>query len=104
MEIRQLQPHFVGEVSGVDSAKPLDAAAVSDIWNAIDRYAVLVLHEQHLDDEQLRNFARNFGTLEIGRAAAEARRRRLSLPEIGDISNLDEESNLRQRYDRRRLD
>src|SRR6516164_8283910 len=46
----------------------------------------------------------NFGRLEIGRAAAEARKRRLTLPEIGDISNLDEEGRLRQREDRRRLD
>jgi alpha-ketoglutarate-dependent 2,4-dichlorophenoxyacetate dioxygenase len=65
---------------------------------------VLVFHDQHLDDEGLRNFATNFGELEIGRAAAEAEKRRLALPEIGDISNLDEEGRLRRRDDRRRLD
>jgi alpha-ketoglutarate-dependent taurine dioxygenase len=31
-------------------------------------------------------------------------KRRLALPEIGDISNLDEEGRLRRRDDRRRLD
>jgi alpha-ketoglutarate-dependent 2,4-dichlorophenoxyacetate dioxygenase len=91
MEIRQLQPFFAGEVSGMDLAQPLDAAAVRTLWEAIDRYAVLIFHEQRLSDEQLRDFARNFGELEIGRSAAEGGRRRLSLPEIGDISNLDEE-------------
>jgi hypothetical protein len=65
---------------------------------------VLVFRDQHLDDEKLRDFAANFGRLEIGRAAAESRKRRLALPEIGDISNLDEEGRLRQREDRRRLD
>ena len=32
-------------------------AMVDRIWEAIDRYAVLVFHDQHLDDEGLRNFA-----------------------------------------------
>ena len=72
--------------------------------SATDRYAVLVFHDQHLDDERLRDFANHFGELEIGRAAAEAAKRRLALPQIGDISNLDEEGQLRSRDDRRRLD
>src|SRR5215470_7086167 len=101
-EIRHIHPLFAAEVSGVDLGAPSDAAAVGAIWEAIDRYAVLVFRDQHLDDEKLRDFAANFGTLEIGRAAAEARKRRLALPEIGDISNLDEEGRLRQREDRRR--
>jgi len=104
MEIRQLHPLFAGEVGGIDLARPLDAAAVGAIWEAIDRYAVLVFHDQRLSDEKLRDFARNFGGLEIGRSAAEGGKRRLALPEIGDISNLDEAGRLRERNDRRRLD
>ena len=104
MEIRQLHPLFAGEVGGIDLAQPLDAAAVGAIWEAIDQYAVLVFHDQRLSDEQLRDFARNFGGLEIGRSAAEGGKRRLALPEIGDISNLDEAGRLRERNDRRRLD
>lgn len=104
MEIRQIHPLFAAEVSGIDLGKPTDAETVTAIWEAIDRYAVLVFHGQQLDDGQLRDFAGNFGKLEIGRAAAEARKRRLVLPEIGDISNLDEEGRLRRRDDRRRLD
>jgi alpha-ketoglutarate-dependent 2,4-dichlorophenoxyacetate dioxygenase len=104
MKIRQLHRHFVGEVNGVDLGRPLDAAAIRAVWDAIDRYAVLVFHDQRLNDEQLRAFAAHFGELEIGRSAAEGGKRRLALPEIGDISNLDEEGRLRERYDRRRLD
>src|SRR5919204_4188031 len=104
MEVRQIHPLFVGEVSGMNLAQPLDAAAVRDLWEAIDRYSVLVFHDQRLSDEQLRDFAAKFGKLEIGRSAAEGGRRRLALPEIGDISNLDEEGRLRGRDDRRRLD
>jgi alpha-ketoglutarate-dependent 2,4-dichlorophenoxyacetate dioxygenase len=104
MEIRQIHPLFVGEVSGIDLARPLEPAAVPGLWEAIDRYAVLVFHGQRLTDEQLRDFAGKFGGLEIGRSAAEGGKRRLSLPEIGDISNLDEEGRLRGRDDRKRLD
>ena len=103
-EIRQLHPLFVGEVSGMDLSQPVDAASVRAIWEAIDCYAVLVFHDQQLSDEQLRDFAGKFGQLEIGRSAAEGGKRRLALPEIGDISNLDESGQLRDRNDRRRLD
>jgi alpha-ketoglutarate-dependent 2,4-dichlorophenoxyacetate dioxygenase len=104
IEVRQLHPLFVGEVGGIDLGQPVDAAAVGAIWEALDRYAVLVFHDQYLDDVRLRDFARNFGELEIGRMAARGGKRRLALPEIGDISNLDEEGRLRERDDRRRLD
>jgi alpha-ketoglutarate-dependent 2,4-dichlorophenoxyacetate dioxygenase len=104
IEIRQLHPLFVGEISGMELSRPLEEADVQALWEAIDRYAVLVFHDQRLNDEQLREFAGKFGKLEIGRSAAEGGKRRLALPEIGDISNLDEEGRLRARTDRRRLD
>jgi len=104
IEIHQLHPLFVGEIRGMDLGRPLDAASARALWEAIDRYAVLVFHDQRLSDEQLRDFAGKFGKLEIGRSAAEGGKRRLALPEIGDISNLDEEGRLRARDDRRRLD
>jgi alpha-ketoglutarate-dependent 2,4-dichlorophenoxyacetate dioxygenase len=63
-----------------------------------------VFRGQRLDDTQLRDFAALFGPLEIGRAAANAKKRRLRHPEIGDISNLDEDGRLRDAFDRRRLD
>jgi alpha-ketoglutarate-dependent 2,4-dichlorophenoxyacetate dioxygenase len=104
IEIRRVNPHFVAEIGGIDLSKGADRPMVDAIWDAIDRYAVLVFRDQRLDDTQLRDFAASFGPLEIGRAAARGGRRRLAHPEIGDISNLDEEGRLRQRDDRRRLD
>ena len=88
----------------MDLGQRPDAATIQALWEAIDRYAVLVFHDQRLSDEQLRDFARNFRKLEIGRSAAEGGKRRLTLSEIGDISNLDEDGRLRARNDRRRLD
>jgi alpha-ketoglutarate-dependent 2,4-dichlorophenoxyacetate dioxygenase len=104
IEAREVNPLFGAEISGIELGKPVDRTAVDLIGQAIDRYAVLVFHDQHLNDTQLRDFASKFGVLEIGRAAARAGRRRLAHPEIGDISNLDEDGRLRERDDRRRLD
>ncbi len=103
-ELRRLHPLFAAEASGVDLSEPIDAALIDAIWRAIEEYAVVVFRDQRLDDSELRDFAALFGPLEIGRAAASANRRRLKHPEIGDISNLDEDGNLREAYDRRRLD
>jgi len=104
IEVREVSPRFGAEICGIHLAEPVDRIAVDLIWQAIDRYAVLVFRDQHLDDTQLRDFASNFGALEIGRAAARPGLRRLVHPEIGDISNLDEDGRLRERADRRRLD
>jgi alpha-ketoglutarate-dependent 2,4-dichlorophenoxyacetate dioxygenase len=102
--INPIHPHIGAEVSGVDASRPLDAATLAALWQAIDRHAVLVLREQQITDAELRAFAARFGELEIGRSAARGGRRRLEFPEIGDISNLDEDGRLRARDDRRRLD
>jgi alpha-ketoglutarate-dependent 2,4-dichlorophenoxyacetate dioxygenase len=103
LSVRQLHPLFVGEVAGVDAGRPLDAATVAALTAAIDRYAVLVLPGQALDDERQMAFAGNFGELELPRSGRADVARRLR-PEISDISNLDEAGRLRDRDDPRRFD
>jgi alpha-ketoglutarate-dependent 2,4-dichlorophenoxyacetate dioxygenase len=102
--ITKLHPHIGAEIGGIDVSEPIDAATVREIWRAIDQHAVLVFHEQHLTDGQLHDFAARFGELEIGRSALRPGKRRLAIPQIGDISNLDEDNRLRARDDRKRLD
>ncbi|HEY1260393.1 MAG TPA: TauD/TfdA family dioxygenase [Stellaceae bacterium] len=104
LELRPLHPLFAAEAGGVDLSASIGADTVAAIWRAIDEYAVVVFRGQRLDDTQLRDFAARFGPLEIGRAASSGGRRRLKHPEIGDISNLDEDGRLRERSDKRRLD
>src|SRR6266550_4593246 len=104
LAITPLHPHIGAAVSGLDVSRPIDDSAVAALWQAIDSHAVLVFRDQQLTDEQLRSFAGRFGELEIGRSAARGGRRRLQFPEIGDISNLDEDNRLRARDDQRRLD
>ncbi len=104
METRPHSPSFVAEIAGIDLSLSLDTGAVDAIWSAIDRSAVVVFRDQRLTDAQLRDFAARFGPLEIGRAAARGGPRRLAIPQIGDISNLDEQNRVRRLDDRRRLD
>jgi alpha-ketoglutarate-dependent 2,4-dichlorophenoxyacetate dioxygenase len=104
IETRPLHPSFVTEITGIDLGQPVDAATVDTIWSAIDQHAVAIFRNQRLTDAQLRDFAARFGPLEIGRAAARGGRRRLAISQIGDISNLDEDNQVRRLDDRRRLD
>jgi alpha-ketoglutarate-dependent 2,4-dichlorophenoxyacetate dioxygenase len=104
IRVTPLHPHIGADVSGLDAGGPLDDETLAEMWQAIDRWAVLVLHDQRLTDRQLHDFAARFGELEIGRSAARGGKRRLAIPQIGDISNLDEDNRLRARDDRKRLD
>ena len=99
-----LTSSFAAEIIGADLSQPIDSATVDAIWSTIDRYAVVIVRDQRLSDAQLRDFAAGFGPLEIGRSAARPGRRRLAIPQIGDISNLDVDNNVRALDDRRRLD
>jgi alpha-ketoglutarate-dependent 2,4-dichlorophenoxyacetate dioxygenase len=101
---QQLHPGFAAEAAFIDLSRGLEPEAIAAITAAIDAFPVLVFRDQRLTDVQLRDFAANFGPLEIGRSAARPGRRRLGIPQIGDISNLDEDSNVRALDDRRRLD
>ncbi len=98
-----LHPLFVAEISGVDNGRPLEPETAREIVQAIDRYAVLVLRDQDLDDEGQLAFAAHFGEIEAPRSARSATKHRLR-PEISDISNLDENNRLRAADDPRRFD
>jgi alpha-ketoglutarate-dependent 2,4-dichlorophenoxyacetate dioxygenase len=104
MEIRQLHPLFVGEVSGIDITQPLTTEQAAAIESGMDRYAVLVFHDQCFTDDQQVAYSRNFGEIERARdsnVTADADRR-LS-PELADVSNLDKDHKPLARDDRRRM-
>jgi len=104
LAVRPLGDRFAAEVAAIDLSGAVDDNDVAAIWRAIDDYSVLVFRDQSLSDARLRDFAAMFGPLEIGRAAARPGRRRLAIPQIGDISNLNEDHQVRDLFDRRRLD
>src|SRR5579863_3604339 len=104
IETQPVTVDFVAEIAGLDLNAPIRETEVDALLSAIDRYAVVIFRDQRLTDAQLRDFAARFGPLEIGRAAARPGKRRIAIPQIGDISNLDVDNNVRALDDRRRLD
>jgi alpha-ketoglutarate-dependent 2,4-dichlorophenoxyacetate dioxygenase len=89
ISIRQLHPHFVGEVSGLDLTRPLSPDEARQIEAGMDRYAVLVFHDQDITDEQQLQFASNFGPREnrTGGTVTKKEDYRLSSG-LADVSNL----------------
>jgi alpha-ketoglutarate-dependent 2,4-dichlorophenoxyacetate dioxygenase len=87
--IRQLHPHFVSEVSGVDLRQPLTPEQAREIEAGMDTYAVLVFHDQDISDEQQLAFALNFGERENARGGniVKPQDSRLSTG-LNDVSNL----------------
>jgi alpha-ketoglutarate-dependent 2,4-dichlorophenoxyacetate dioxygenase len=74
VDIRQIHPVFVGEVSGVDLRQPLLRDEVAAIEVGMDRYAVLVFHDQNITDEQQIAFSRNSARSKTRPAATSPRR------------------------------
>lgn len=103
IRVKQLHPLFVGEVSGVDLRKPLDANAYESVVEAIDRHAVLVFRDQDIDDGQQMGFSRMFGELVTTSLTLRPGYTPRLDPRMTDISNLDEENRLLDADDRRRL-
>ena len=98
MEIKPLHPVFACEIIDADRER------IQDIQEAMDRYAVAVLRDQHISDEAHIAFSRRFGELEesphfgVGKGG----KVRMRHPELFDVSNLDEDGNILAEDDRRR--
>ena len=104
ISIQQIHPVFVGEVSGIDISAPLSREEVAAIDAGMDRYAVLVFHDQKITDEQQIAFSRNFGSIE------DARGGNITKPEdkrlqtgMNDVSNLGRDGMPLERDSRQRL-
>lgn len=70
LNITPLNPLFAARIEGVDAAQPVAAPVMAALRDALDRYAVLVLPGQHLDDAAQIAFSQGFGELEMTRPGA----------------------------------
>jgi alpha-ketoglutarate-dependent 2,4-dichlorophenoxyacetate dioxygenase len=104
VSIRQMHPVFVGEVSGVEIARPLSRDEVAAIEAGMDRYAVLVFPDQQVTDEQQMAFSRHFGALEDARGGniTKPEDRRLAVG-MNDVSNLGRDGRPLERDSRQHL-
>ena len=94
-------PDFAGEIRGIDPQRAFTAELADQVRAAMDQYGVCFARDLPLTDQQQVEFSRLFGPLEtasrFGTAAA-----RLQVPELFDVSNLDEHGNILEDNDRRR--
>jgi alpha-ketoglutarate-dependent 2,4-dichlorophenoxyacetate dioxygenase len=104
LSIRPLHPAIVGEVTGIDIAKPLKAEEVAAIEAGMDKYAVLVFPGQKLTDEQQMAFTVNFGAIEDARGGnvTKPQDKRL-VTGMNDVSNLGKDGKPLARDSRQRL-
>ena len=103
LRIRPLQPLFAAEMSGVNLRDAPDAELIARIEAAMDKYAVLVLRDQRIDDDQQMAFAKALGPLEPTPAVVGAEQQRLKHREMIDISNLEVDGSILGADDRRRM-
>jgi alpha-ketoglutarate-dependent 2,4-dichlorophenoxyacetate dioxygenase len=104
VSIRQIHPVFVGEVSGIDIARPLSPDEAAAVEDGMNQHAVLVFRDQKITDEQQMAFTLNFGVLENARGGNITRPedRRLQVG-MNDVSNLGKDGRPMERAARPRL-
>jgi alpha-ketoglutarate-dependent 2,4-dichlorophenoxyacetate dioxygenase len=90
MRINQLHERFVGEVIGLDTSVPPDPATIEAFEAAMARYAVCVIRDASLKDEDHIRFSRAFGPLELPPPGG----KRIA-PEIYDVGNLTADGEIR---------
>jgi alpha-ketoglutarate-dependent 2,4-dichlorophenoxyacetate dioxygenase len=84
--------------------KPLSAVEVAAVHAGMDKYAVLVFHDQSIDDEQQLAFTESLGEIEHSIGASLRAPEEYRLPTtFADVSNLDKNNQPFARDDRRRL-
>ena len=88
IELEPLHPLFAAEASGLNLRLPLSPEDIGSIEKAMDRYAVLVWHDQPFDQDQQVAFARQFGRLDMGLRKAYGGAHRFKYDELLDISNV----------------
>ena len=106
LTISPVSEDFVAEITGLDLSNGLKPEEFKQLSSALDRYAVLVLPDQPLNEEQQLSFASNFGPLETSVGASiynASSPRRLQKPQLSDISNLNEQERVLDQNDMRRL-
>lgn len=93
LTFKPLNPHFAAEASGLDLKQPINAEIAAEIEAAMDKYAVLVWHDQPLDEDQQMAFTRWFGPLQLGfgKIAGTIKKTRFKHETLADMSNVDED-------------
>ena len=103
LAINPIQPQFAAEITGIDLRNPITPDLKSAIDEAMNQYAVVVVPDQPLDDDQQMAFAEAMGPLEPIPAVVDQHLHRLKRRDMVDISNLDVDGSVIAADDRRRM-
>jgi alpha-ketoglutarate-dependent 2,4-dichlorophenoxyacetate dioxygenase len=104
LTFRRLHPLFAAEAGALDLRKVHDRATLDAIRAGMDAHAVLVFRDQKFTDEEHLDFAQRFdGVLHTNTGAAVLSKNRFGNEALADISNLDENGEIMQSQDRRRM-
>jgi alpha-ketoglutarate-dependent 2,4-dichlorophenoxyacetate dioxygenase len=101
---RRLHPHVGAEAGAIDLRHADEAETLEAIRAGMDEYAVLVFRGQALTDADQLAFAQRFdGALHSKTGVAALGRNRLGNEALTDISNVDENGDIRDPHDRMRM-
>ncbi len=89
LTVKPLHPIFAAELLGADLTQPPGAELVRAVEDAMARYAVTVVRDARISDEDHIRFSRAFGPLELPPRLAGASAKRRLRAELFDASNLD---------------
>jgi alpha-ketoglutarate-dependent 2,4-dichlorophenoxyacetate dioxygenase len=95
-------PDFVGEASGLDLTKPLSADDIASIHAGMDKYAVLIWHDQPFSNDEQLAYTQRLGPIEHDFATSLRKPDRLPST-FADVSNLDKDGRTLARTDMKRL-
>ncbi len=96
---KPLRELFAAEVEGIDLCAAADGSLAPEVEAAMDRYAVLVFRDQELDESQQMAFTRTLGPIDMGLLKVLQPKSRFGEAGLIDISNVDLESQIRERDD-----
>ena len=104
LTFKQLHPRFAGEAGAIDLRKADDAATLEAIRAGMDEYAVLVFRDQEFSNAEQLAFARRFdGELHSKTGSSVLGKNRFGDEALTDISNVDENGDIMDTNDRRRM-
>ena len=96
-------PTFAAEIGDIDLSKPLAPSEISEVKDAFTKYAVLILPDQHLSQDQHLDFAKYFGPIETTIALFRKDTKLRVRQEFADVSNLDPENQVWGKDSRQRM-
>ena len=104
LTFKPLHRTFAAEAGAIDLREATDTATLEAIRAGMDRYAVLVFRDQQLSNAEQLAFARRFdGELHSKTGSSVLGKNRFGDEALTDISNVDENGDIMDTNDRRRM-